>query len=156
MRKRRKYFARGMSLSEKIETGTSEKNKVTGCIEWQRTTSEGYGQLCHNGKSQGVHRWVYEMTHGPIPKGMHVCHSCHNRKCCNPDHLFLGTPKENREHSQHDGRLARKFTPNDVRTVRKLRAEGFTYSEIEEKTGIYTQAAWYMVSKGWKHISGSA
>ena len=40
-------------------------------------------------------REAWELANGPIPDGMFVCHTCDNPPCCNPAHLFLGTPSEN-------------------------------------------------------------
>lgn len=75
--------------------------KKNECWEWKAslTVRGGYGQLMTyiNGKRilEKAHRLSYEINKGCIPDELMVCHSCHNAKCCNPNHLYLGTAEDN-------------------------------------------------------------
>lgn len=77
----------------------------SGCLIWLGTsTSAGYGQIIINGKKVYCHRLSWELTNGPIPRGLHVLHHCDNPPCCNPDHLFLGTDQDNTDDKVAKGR----------------------------------------------------
>lgn len=64
----------------------------------------GYGLSHRKGKTTPAHRIAYEAAHGEIPAGMFVCHKCDNPPCCNPAHLFLGTPQDNVDDMMAKGR----------------------------------------------------
>lgn len=88
--------------------------KTTCLIHLGATSGNGYGKVKRAGKFWDRHRWEWFNANGPIPDGMVVRHSCHNRLCYNLDHLSLGTQSDNLRDSIVDGRLVRKLTDSDV------------------------------------------
>jgi len=87
-----------------------------GCFEWNRSLNpDGYAQISWSEKygrrPVGVHKVIYELIYGASPKGMCVCHTCDNRKCINPEHLWLGTVAENNADMKQKGRWRRDWRP---------------------------------------------
>lgn len=80
-------------------------NKASDCWEWTGARlPAGYGVFWVNGKNEGAHRVSWQLHKGPIPDGLWVLHKCDNPRCVRPDHLFLGTPKDNTQDCQRKGR----------------------------------------------------
>jgi hypothetical protein len=82
-------------------------NKTENCWLWTACSrgKTGYGAFKLNGKSIDAHRVSYELHNGKIPEDLYVCHTCDNRKCVNPKHLFLGTPKDNWQDGFDKGKI---------------------------------------------------
>lgn len=91
-----------------------------GCWVWQGFVQKsrgmehlwpeyGYGEMAYRGGKKRVHRLAWSLTRGPIPAGMVAMHTCDNTRCCNPDHVKLGTPKENSRDASIKGRSDRQW-----------------------------------------------
>lgn len=137
---------RGMSPFERLEIdvvmGSSDE-----CWPWLGPRNRwGYGRLTPVGSQEILmHRVAWERHNGrEIPEGMVVRHSCDNPPCCNPGHLVLGSPTQNRsdcvERQRHTYGVACKqavLNPGVVRAAREERASaGSTYRELADKYGV--------------------
>lgn len=75
------------------------------CWNWSGSIGwHGYGYFYVKGKGIRAHRFSYTYHKGEINDGLLVCHSCDNTRCVNPDHLWLGTQKDNMEDKIKKGR----------------------------------------------------
>ncbi|WP_208451110.1 HNH endonuclease [Burkholderia gladioli] len=131
---------------------------LSGCIEWTGVTVKSNGSEAHRygrytvgGKKHLAHRFAYERAYGPIPVGLMVLHRCDNTRCCNVDHLFLGTHLDNMADMRAKGRGNKKpppigtgtnaskakLTEADVREIRRSRAAGATTVELSRRFNVH-------------------
>lgn len=86
-----------------------------GCWMWKGSKDGGgYGTIstARGSAPAKAHRLSWEMRNGPIPPGQFVCHHCDTPACVNPDHLFLGTQKDNMRDCSRKGRVNPKSLLN--------------------------------------------
>lgn len=116
----------------------------TGCWIWLGAwNSRRYGRIASGGRNPRIaSRLFYEHFVGPIPTGHFVCHKCDTPPCVNPDHLFVGTPKENAADMAAKGRHApvrgtsnpnTRLTEADVLEIREWRE---SHRKTAKKFGI--------------------
>ena len=140
----------------------------TGCWEWNLSRSNrrgGYGQKRVGSKTHKAHRLAWMVFIGPIDPGMFVCHKCDNPPCCNPAHLFIGSPRDNVIDAMKKGRAfvpvskrgekspASKLSEIDVLEARRLIEEGWSLSKVAGQFGVTKQTIWLIKEgKTWKTI----
>jgi hypothetical protein len=128
------------------------------CISHKPNRS-GYPQIRRDGKGQAVSRYIYEKTKGVIPKGLCVCHSCDNRKCINPSHLFLGTITQNTKDRDQKGRTAKGERHGMAKLTKKQVIEILTSKEkgvvLAKKFKVHHSTV-HHIRRGnwWRHIDG--
>lgn len=138
--------------------------KTPRCWIWSGAISnkEGYGRIQIEKERMSAHRLSYSIYKGDLPEGLFVCHTCDNRLCVNPDHLFLGSHLENvadcilkGRHTRGDKHGARKLSEDAVREMRRLYATGeYTQEQLGKKYGIDRPYATRIINrKQWKHVS---
>lgn len=133
----------------------------SGCWIWIRGADKcGYGKTFVNGRHQGAHRASYMAFKGEIPQGLEVLHSCDTPACCNPDHLRVGTHKENsgdRAKRNRGARLAGDLNPSsrlDIQTVRLIRAHEGSHSSAARRFGVCISTAHSIrTNKSWSDIT---
>jgi len=155
-----------LCLSDDLELRFwSKVDKSNDCWNWTRSNSNGYGCFYFGHKRYIASRLAYEITYGKIPDGIDVCHKCDNKACVRPDHLFLGTAKDNMQDCINKGRWGSrqgeknsqaKLTPIKVVNLRKDYAcRQFSIKELSGKYSITKSTIYRIIKgnyKGWSHI----
>lgn len=128
------------------------------CWEWMGARfSTGYGAFKVGRQMRKAHRVMWTLEHGEIPPGSLVLHTCDNRGCVRPEHLYLGSHGENMRDRNERGRSARgerdglaKLTTS---AVVALRAPGAPVLDLAARFGV-AEATAYQARRGrtWRHV----
>lgn len=145
-----------------LERFWTKVDKTESCWIW--TSAKGgvgqYGLFHLWGRARLAHRISWEIHYGPIPKGegYHgtcVLHHCDTPPCVNPEHLFLGTSRDNTDDALAKKRLHTKLTAKDVREIRAAceRGEWGCQSTQARVYGVHHSAIYAIVKRiTWTHI----
>lgn len=126
----------------------SHVDKSGECWIWTAATADnGYGLFNDRGRMERAHRMAWRLTCGTIPQGLCVLHRCDVRPCVRPDHLFLGTKKDNTLDMMTKGRHVPASSPGEsnpsarlsmaqVFDIRREGELGRSHSQLAEKYGI--------------------
>lgn len=112
------------------------------CWIWQGCIRpNGYGQFTIHNKHYAAHRVMYKITYGSIQTGKIVCHSCDIRHCVNPDHLWIGTHKDNMSDCSKKGRIstANNFHRYKTHCKHGHKLSGSNIRTREHKPGMFTR-----------------
>lgn len=117
----------------------------TMCVNWCGSCTEnGYGQVKYRGKYMKTHRFFYSLLVSEIPPKLQVLHKSNckgNRKCCNPQHLYLGNHKQNMIDRDNDGATAKqkgeshglaKLSEKDIYRIWEKWHDGYSLKYIVE------------------------
>lgn len=128
-----------------------DRGYTTPCWIWQQAIHKqtGYGLSSAHGVNIWAHRMMYERHHGAVPADMHLDHLCRVRACCNPDHLEPVTVAENNRRMYAAAKAAgvdrgfttARFTADQVREMRRMRAAGLPYTTIGKRFGCHRSTA---------------
>jgi len=132
---------------------------ANGCWIWKGQPSFKYGSLSTNGKPKSAHRASFELFNGHIPKGKVLLHACDTPACFNPEHLILGTQKDNMDDMRAKGRQkckigedsrASKLTNAKVREIRNSMLKNSVLAKMYEVTQPCIHSV--LSRKNWKHV----
>jgi hypothetical protein len=130
--------------------------KTNSCWLWLGAdTGQGYGQWAYKKDWGSAHRKVYEYFVSPIPEGQIVRHMCDNPRCVNPEHLILGSKKDNRRDFMERNPRARELVLSAVQKASVGRDKFWTRLTPEEKKAFCKKRAEIQKAKRLSSFTGT-
>lgn len=149
----------------------SKVDKGPSCWLWTRARDHrGYGIFSIASRNQVASRVAWMLTHGPIPDGLNVLHRCDTPSCVNPDHLFIGTQRDNLQDMDSKGRRGihhpageknpkAKLTSQDVQEIRQTYrrySREFGSTALARKYGVAHSTIWLVLNgRTWNETEGA-
>lgn len=126
----------------------SKVEKTDTCWFWRGLKDvHGYGQFSYKANRYSAHRFAYCITKGVIASNLVVRHTCDNKLCVNPEHLILGTNKQNvQDMKDRRWRYNQKISQIDKEKIRQLREDGKSYKELANLFEVHTSTIWHILS----------
>ncbi len=160
--KRWATFRKNNPIEKRLWDGVKIGSKSE-CWNWTKSVDGGgYGVIRESPVIHKTHRLSWFIAHGKIPKGLQVCHHCDNRRCVNPNHLFLGTYYDNMDDAIRKGRqpiikgsghLNAKLKEEDIPKIRHLYSVGVFQVVLADRYGVGQDVISRIVNrKAWQHI----
>ena len=157
--------ARSSEDTRAILRARSTPDPNTGCWRWAgRIDAGGYG-VFYWGPNGRAHRRAHRVSYAAFvgdPGDLHVCHRCDNPGCVNPEHLWLGTAKDNHRDKVAKGRGnspkgewsgASKLTASKIRAIRRRLAAGENQTNVAAAFGVSRPTISHIVAgKTWSHV----
>lgn len=120
-----------------VERFWSKVEKTDSCWIWRgELMASGYGKIKIEGRYWLAHRFSKFLADGELSDELFVCHTCDNPPCVRPEHLFLGTARDNGRDMSAKGRSAGHLTPAQVEQVRNGRIDGASPAELAHRMGV--------------------
>lgn len=165
----RKINVLGDKMDAVLKRFWDKVEKTDTCWIWiAHKIKKGYGHFHFQTDDILAHRFSYQLHKGPIPEGKLVLHTCDNPSCVNPDHLWIGNEKENRDDADRKGRgkyfgskipkkgienINCKLTEDQVKEIRNLKETGKSLRNIAKQFNVFWLTIFNIVHrKTWKHI----
>jgi hypothetical protein len=153
-----------MGKQRKIEFEITE-NGCFECTSHSKSHAGGYPRILKSGKRDYIHRHIYEECFGEIEKGQVVRHTCDNPMCINPEHLIIGTQRDNIQDMMDRDRNSfyafrgdengnSKLNEEKVKVIKQRLLDGDNPMQIALDNNVSYQTI-YAISKGkaWKHVT---